>query len=152
MYREIKYRVWDKIDKKMLTVRALLFDKLNNNKLITILADSEDNKFTKAFTNEKYSYEHKDIITVPFENCSRLMQFTGLIDENGVEIYDGDIIDMGYGKFEVKIGEFYAYLSSLGKYYIMGVYFKDEDGVDVPLENNKGLIVGNIFEDKEENE
>jgi len=93
MSEEIKYRVWDKIDKKMLTVRALQFDKLSKgNKLITILADSEDNKFTKAFTNEKYSYEHKDIITVPFENCSGLIQFTGLKDKNGVEIYEEDKI------------------------------------------------------------
>ena len=147
MSEEIKYRVWDKIDKKMLTVRALLFDKLNNNKLITILADNEDNKFTKAFTNEKYSYEHKDIITVPFENCSGLIQFTGLKDKNGVEIYEGDKIKIWskYDKERYDIGEVF-YHNRFAEFGVrgtnsLGYWFLHQYNIEV---------IGNIFESEVE--
>lgn len=36
------------------------------------------------------------------DDCEYFMQFTGLHDENGKEIYEGDIVNTVYGNFEVE--------------------------------------------------
>jgi uncharacterized phage protein (TIGR01671 family) len=59
--REIKFRMWDKEQKKMYAHEKLMFDGIFDN-LNAIECNIE------------------------------LMQFTGLLDKNGKEIYEGDII------------------------------------------------------------
>ena len=65
MKREIKFRVWDKVD--YMSSPFTLQD-VQNGKI----------KFTP--------------------DCP-IMLFTGLRDRNGKEIYEGDIIDYGHGRF-----------------------------------------------------
>ncbi len=83
----------------------------------------------------------------PLHWC-KLMQFTGLHDKNGKEIWEGDILDGGR---EVKLGEFYAYLENGlgGGYHITGFYYKNADDICVPVEGRHDEVLGNIYENPE---
>ena len=72
MNREIKFRVWDVENKEMLKVQELDFEPTFYDGRIAIRPD----KYNDYFDTE-------DMI---------LMQYTGLHDKNGKEIYEGDIV------------------------------------------------------------
>lgn len=71
--REIKFRAWLKDDKRMVEVRSIDFHE-------------EGNTITVNY-NDIFGFEFN-------ENEIELMQYTGLKDKNGKEIYEGDIIDI----------------------------------------------------------
>ena len=69
--RKLKFRAWDRGNKEMLFDNELLVTKL------------ESNKFDPTPLNQTLT-----ILSAVHE----LMQFTGLHDKNGKEIYEGDIV------------------------------------------------------------
>ena len=130
--REIKFRAWLKEERKMVNVETLF---IGINRL--------------CFGNSKT----EDLFFRDFEEVE-LMQYTGLKDKNGKEIYEGDIVLVKLGgvstwyKTVVKFKEG-AFIASLidGEDYI----YIFNRGFD----NNDFEVIGNIYENKkllEENE
>ena len=129
--RPIKFRIWDKELKQMECLRrghrtggsiynALSFnDKTGEPEDLIMLPEYED----------PIDYE-------PLENRYVLMQFTGLKDKNGVEIFEGDIVKCWYGhKGVVKWGYFGFEIDELDNSF-HHTYEKAE-------------VIGNIYENKE---
>lgn len=75
--RTIKYRVFDKHKKYMHELDALFLDE-------------------KMFRVQNYKNEH-DVFSFGTEYFSEPIQFTGLLDKNGIEIYaDSSIVEFNY--------------------------------------------------------
>lgn len=84
-----------------------------------------------------------------------IMQFTGLLDKNGIEIYEGDIIYLNKDKnykttCVVTFGE-YDDNEGYNWYKHLGFYLKiNEDGKRSLVDNfNEIEVIGNIYENPE---
>ena len=126
-----KFRAWDKKYKKMMKVNQIDFEK----KTVWLEADNGDHENRHTLTRE-----FKDVI---------LMQSTGLKDKNGVEIFEGDIVQYRDGE--------YSYLGIVKRdcyqFFIDGIEPDDNyDFIDVSntFDGTSSLeILGNIHENPE---
>lgn len=145
--REIKFRAWDKLNHKMLPLTGLGWDVKCCICLYDINKDV-DEKIWKRFETRK---DIENII---------LMQFTGLKDKNGKEIYEGDIVrnlewDNRNWLHEVKFGEEYIDASDYEEYCVgvIGFYLTNYLGNKNEYEGLKSSqkleIIGNIYENPE---
>lgn len=137
MNREIKFRVWDKDFKRM-----------------RYLNSSHD---FICFDEKGNGYYH-NMQTGLGEWFSDLMQYTGLKDKNGVEIYEGDIckgneISDKDDLFIIKYGKYKTsdwkekYISNTYQYGWFAEYIKTKDQVHLVTPN--GIeVIGNIYENE----
>ena len=133
--REIKFRAWDKVNKIMYRVQGLLCNVPMQLEQVKILGNW---RLTENFL---------------------IMQFTGLLDQNGKEIYEGDIVrvdqdeedSVGTNEY---IGFIYwhngecRYKYGTKRYKVLGE--KDWfDYAEFPAFLSEHEVIGNIYEHKE---
>ena len=124
--REIKFRVWDKTFKMMLSPELVDID-FNEGK-IEVTTDT-------LRYEEVYTDEIKDFV---------LMQYTNLKDKNGKEIYEGDILKV---KFDTETINLYVRYD-MGEYLLVK-YGEWEDSLYACMWFHEVEVVGNIYENKD---
>ena len=120
MNREIKFRAWDNVNNQMLDVQELNFE------------DCFYGGYTTVRTT-MYS-DYFDIREMP------IMQYTGLHDKNGKEIYEGDILK----------GTFYGL--PMPEYdYVFQIYWdeKEKGFMASYFEPSECEVIGNIYDNPE---
>lgn len=135
--REIKFRAYNKLEREMQTVLNVGF--FYGEEMI-ISADSDDGQ--KDYYEEKL----KDIV---------LMQYTGLKDKNGKEIYEGDILktpvwvkNVGLGVCIFNQENNVNFISGFGIYTKDSYYNRYQDLV-CSDEWDEFEVIGNIYENPE---
>ena len=119
MNREIKFRIWDIENKEMLKVQELDFESTFYGGRIAIRPDQYNDYF-----------DTEDMI---------LMQYTGIDDKNGKEIYEGDIV-----KYENMTGKIMFFNGS----FIMS-NFEETEEWELGVINEELEIMGNIYDNPE---
>lgn len=132
-----KFRAWFKREQRMIESYDILAIDYENEEIVTQKIYSERGL---AIERDIHSYDFDDV---------NLMQSTGLIDKNGKEVFENDVIrdsdgfegivqyDESYGMYGI------AYLPTLS------------NGIDMTFEElkdnfrNKFEVIGNIYENPE---
>jgi len=126
--RTIKFRAWDKEDKKMYEVYHLCPQNIESGgiRLFKSKMHCDENLWQSLGSVE-------------------LMQFTGLTDKNGKEIYEGDILETGNGlKFPVE------WNIAWGCWMMAGLEPFITQCNNVYFDETKfGEVIGNIYENPE---
>lgn len=153
--REIKFRAWDKKNKKMLDVWQIHFVKKNIAHTYT-----EVNEVLV----EQDTTIHGDDLTFGLDKLGKfyvepqiiLLQYTGLKDKNGKEIYEGDIVKF-YSNSQ--LGVWSGQILQERKCYVVwddeNLKWSITDGKnEIPnlcktIDDNQFEVIGNIYENPE---
>ena len=133
MSREIKFRAWDKKNKSFIP---------DDNEFKEYMIGLDGKFYKMDFYSGVSGYEDGNLIWNELENIV-LMEYTGLKDKNGKEIYEGDIVfseSNQYYKQDEIIWDCFGMGWDIGK--------KDSWKLRSPM-SSKTEIIGNIYENPE---
>lgn len=125
--REIKFRAWDKIRKRMGYVTMI--DWTTGSMLIRHVDDEE--------SRPKYR-DHLEFI---------MLQYTGIVDKNGKEIYEGDVLTLGDRNYSLHYGLHATWVMSivpLGNWELGRGPF-----IFLWQNYSESEVIGNIYENPE---
>lgn len=128
--RPIKFRAWDKEKKRMLPVEDINWMDSDTKDFVTVWDKTKD-----GYGDEVGGY------TMEFPVECILMQYTGLKDKNGKEIYEGDIV-----KPNLKTEELNTPLEVI---YFAGGFTVDGWGIAALAQDYKWEVIGNIYSNPE---
>jgi uncharacterized phage protein (TIGR01671 family) len=128
--REFKFRVWSKSSKK-------IYVQLNESPCFGLFEGDRAVSIEDVFFYEKQDFE--------------VMQYTGEIDRNGKEIYEGDVIQTGHIVEEVRFGEFVIYDENENSICsVFGFFTELKNNSRYPLEvTSNTKVIGNKYENPE---
>lgn len=136
--RNIKFRAWDTKKKKWLDSSEYQLGWINNELVINPVYNG------KGYMDEEWSSSVD--LESDLSDHVELMQYTGLLDKNGKEIYEGDILQYNYQNYKS------SHLETI-KWYENGFFhFQNEDvlfGCKASMSSVYYEIIGNIFENPE---
>ena len=149
--RTIKFRAWDKFGHQMINhIKWVQFD--HNSNFILIRSEYDLNVKNGENSDE---YER-------YANHVDLMQFTGFLDKNGKEVYEGDIIktqvedDMNWGDDDEKriftddaVTSVIEWNDEASGYFLPSSLVVDDYLPSLTDESLYFEVIGNIYENPE---
>ena len=129
MIKEVKFRIWDKEYEEFIQFNKMGF--LEDGSLWYVQGVDEN---------------EKEIDPPYFENQNdwELMQYTGLKDKNGVEIYEGDVL---FHPLQGRRKVFYPYSETVASYGLRDI----DNGFGSTLQDSHAVweVIGNIYDNPE---
>lgn len=147
--RPIKFRAWDKVGKQMFYRYPRRWEEMTSKETSLMTMDLE--ALAISLDGDLYMLDECGRYDYPKRDEFELMQFTGLLDKNGKEIYEGDIVQDKEASMK-GVDEFGEIVFIDGKFQLKSPCFPASLGFNYfDLVNciDHFEVIGNIYESPE---